>query len=89
MKVIVIICLVLIGSGICAYIWHRFLQGIKQEVNAAPRIPMFICPANPSHGAFPASAAIEIEVLGLVEKQKICTFCYHEKMKAAEKIFKK
>jgi len=88
---ILIICffIVLLTVGVL-YLW--LINDVKKEVNAAPRIPMFICPANPSHGAFPAKHTMKITVPAegaIPLEHEMCPFCYDEKMKEAEKIFKK
>lgn len=71
-----------------AYKYYELVQEAKAEVNAAPRIPMHMCP---KHGAYPAKYTIPLTVPqegreDLVVEQ--CIFCYDEKMKQAEKIFK-
>lgn len=76
------------GGGLF-YLW--VYHSTKQEVIKSPRIPMFVCPAIPSHGAFPAKHAMKLSVPQDSKEDLIvdmCPFCYDEKMKKAEAIFK-
>jgi hypothetical protein len=83
-------CFILIAMAIgVEYAYWRLLQSVKAEVAAAPRIPMYRC--DEGHGAFPAKYAMKITIpaegMAPIE-QLMCPFCYDEKMKKAEEIFK-
>lgn len=84
-----IIIVVLLLVSLLGIPYLVLIQNVKKEIHAVPKIPMLICEI---HGVFPAKYAIKINVPGEGRedlKVDTCIFCYHEKMRAAEKVFKK
>jgi hypothetical protein len=88
---IIIIIGGIVGAVFCFSIGYiLLLRSAKKEVVTAPKIPMYLCDI---HGAFPAKHCMQIEVPVVDETQRplvvdMCPFCYDEKMKVAEKVFK-
>jgi hypothetical protein len=90
MWIIITALCVMVVVTISIGIWYaHIIAEVKQEVSTAPRIPMFTCD---KHGIFPAkngTVTISVPQEGAPDLlQELCIFCYDEKMKAVEKIFK-
>jgi uncharacterized ferredoxin-like protein len=84
---IVGLAVVLVAIAFGLWYWNLILS-VKKEIGAAPRVPMFTCDI---HGIFPANGVVKISVPaeGQVPLEvDMCIFCYDDKMKKAEKIFK-
>lgn len=86
-----IVCAILLAIIVLPYIAYlRIAKSAREEVITAPKIPMYLCDV---HGCFPAKHCLQIVVPVLDDTQQplavdMCPFCYDEKMRVAEKVFK-
>lgn len=77
-------------AGFAGLAYAMLINSVKKEVKLAPRVPMHYCEI---HGVYPAKHTIRVTVPTIENDQapltvEMCTFCYDQKMKTAEKVIK-
>jgi len=66
-----------VGLAVVIIIWAW--QAARKEVGVIPRVPMLYCD---THGPFPQSSALYIEVPAVTTgKVEMCPMCFYERVK--------